>query len=795
MNKIKQLLSIMTLFIVFLSLTQAQAQAENGNITGTVKDQTGTALERVNILVENTSFGTYTDESGKFSISNFPPGDFEIRATIVGFEPIKQQITVKSGETTTVFFDVAEKIYKLSEVAVIGRIGVTQVEPQKVRYSTKDLPSQNGGTAGDILKNMLSVAMGGSPNHNRDIRYRGLGNGYTAVLINGNPSGLTGNNREMVLDMIPASQIDYIEIISNPTADQIANGINGIVNIVLKKGKSLEKNKGQISFYADNQKGSNSNVTMQYNNEKLSVLGSFDKLKRNANKFDDGFQTKFNTDGSLKETIAIEKSEIKTFDNTTASGRIGYTLKNNLTFVGEYIFGEQAENKEKEELNITNKPDNTFKSGKKRFENEDKLTQFYNPSIIITKYWKNSSLEVNINSNISNENKEKLFQEYTTKSDAVVDYTKLPTQQAETEKIQFKNYFPSVAFKSNVGSNGTIKTGFQGYLTNRNANKETKKLNNITNVWALVPNNTNQFNLAENTFASYLTSNWDLNKFKLILGYRHEFTSLKSESINTTTLNKSSDYQIALPNFSLTYLLTDKSYLKSSIGRRVRRPAFNDMNPTIEIKSATEIKVGNPDLKPEKAWAYEFGYFGEIKKVNYGVNVFHRNINDLIQKNITTDNLGVTTESFINLNRAISSGIEFLVGVAPVKWYDLNISYSRFRSEIKDNSEFNGDALKDQTDWTLKAINNFNLPKGFDIQVTTNFVGPKISKQESEKTIWFADLGIEKQVFTNGFFSVRVTDVFDTLKKQKTKNTIVQIEQMTENTPGTIVSAGLRWEF
>lgn len=481
-----------------------------------------------------------------------------------------------------------------------------------------------------------------------------------------------------MLDMIPASQIDYIEIISNPTADQTANGINGIVNIVLKKGKSTNKQNGQISFYADDQKGSNGNVALQYNTENFSVSGSFDKLKRNANKFDNGSQTKFNTDGSLKETVAIEKSEIKSFDNTTASGRIGYTTKNNLSIVGEYIFGEQTEDKGKEELNSIYKPDNTFKSGKKRFEIENKLIKFYSPSITIAKNWKNSSFELGLNANFSDESKEKLLQDYTTKPDLTVDYTKLPTPQAEKEKIQFKNYFPSFALKTKVGTKGTIKTGFQGFLTNRNANKETLKLNNTTNVWAIVPNNTNQFDLEENTFASYVTSNWDLNKFKLILGYRHEFTSLKSESINTTTLNKSSEYQIALPNFSLTYSLTDKSYLKSSIGRRVRCPAFNDLNPTVEIKSATEIKVGNPDLKPEKAWAYELGYFGEAKKVNYGVNIFHRNINDLIQKNITTDNSGVTTESFTNLNRAISSGVEFLVGVAPVKWYDLNINYSRF---------------------------------------------------------------------------------------------------------------------
>lgn len=683
----------------------------------------------------------------------------------------------------------------LNEVTISSKIGVTQVEPQKIRFSTSDLSSQRGGTAGDILKNMMSVAMGGSPNHNRDIRYRGLGNGYTTVLINGKPSGITGNNRETVLDMLPAGQIDYIEIISNPGADQTANGMNGIVNIVLKKGSTSSKQNGQIAFYADNQKGSNGNIGLQYGNEKWNISGSFDKLKRSANKFDDGQQTKFNTDGSLKESVAIDKAEIKSFDNTNATSRIQYNVNNNLSIIGEYLYGEQTENKTKEEYNITNTATNTFKSGKYNNEKEDKFLKFHNPSFTVTQKFDKSIFEFSINANYSEENKDKLVLAYTTKDASTVDYTKLPTQQKENEKIEFKNYFPSLFYKTKLSNTINLKTGFQGFITNRISAKEVFKLNNSTNEWAIVPNNTNGFQTQEHTFASYITSDINLNKFKITLGFRHEYTNIETESKNTTTINKKSDYQIPLPNFSLTYSLTDQSYFKSSIGRRVRRPGFNDLNPTIEIKSITEIKVGNPNLTPEKAWAYELGYFGESNKINYGINVFHRDIQGLIQKNLTTDDEGVTTESLANLNHAISSGVEFLVGIQPVNWYNLNINYSRFWSEIKDSSSFDGEAIKDQTDYTFKAINDFKINSGFSFQFIANIVGPKNTSQETEKTIWYSDLGLDKQMFKNGFFTLRVSDVFDTLKKQKVKNTIVQIENTTENTPGRIITAGVRWQF
>jgi outer membrane receptor for ferrienterochelin and colicin len=389
--------------------------------------------------------------------------------TIETFDTISDTIKNKKGET-------------LKEVIVSSKIGVTQIEPQKIRFSTKDLPSQNGGTAGDILKNMLSVSMGGSPNQNRDIRYRGLGKGYTTVLINGKQSGIIGNNRETVLDMLPASQIDYIEIISSPTADQTSNGINGIVNIVTKKGAKTNQN-GQIQVFADSQNGYNGSVLLQHATDNFSISGSFDKLKRNANKFDDGTQTKFNTDGSLKETIGIKKAEIKSFDNSTATAKLGYNTKNNWDFSAEYIYGEQIEDKEKEELNLTFSNTNVFKSGKKRFSPEYKTSKFHNPSLNINKNWEKSSLDFTFNTNLTTETKDNLQQDYTTNEAGDVNYTKIPAQQLLLDNVKFTNYFPSIAFRSALGEKGTIKTGFQSFLTNRTAQRTTTKLDSSSNIW------------------------------------------------------------------------------------------------------------------------------------------------------------------------------------------------------------------------------------------------------------------------------------------------------------------------
>lgn len=701
----------------------------------------------------------------------------------------KADSTQVSKDTTLTLKDLT-----LNEVVVFSKIGVTQVEPQKIKYAFSDLPSQNGGTAGDILKNMPSVAMGGSPNHNRDIRYRGLGNGYTTVLINGKQAGMIGNNRETVLDMIPATQIEYIEIISNPSADNVSNGINGIVNIVLKKGASIGTS-GQVSFFADNLKGYNSNASVQHTQGNFSISGSFEKLKRNADKFDNGNQIKYNTDGSVKETVGIDKSEIKSFDNTSASLRASYQTKNNWKVVGEYFYGTQVEDKTKEELNRTFNANTTFKSGKSRMETELKNLKFHNPSVSLEKNWENSSLVFALNTNFTEESKAKTLKDYNANAQGVRIENVLPAQQKENEIIDFKNYFPSVTYTNKVNRNFSFKTGYQGFITERKADRQMTKINNANNTWEVVPNNTNQFNLEEQTHAGYFSGNLTFEKLRMTIGYRHEYTAIHSQSIANTTAENKADYHLVLPNASLTYSVTPKSYLKSSVGRRVRRPAYTDLNPFVEIKSLTEIKIGNPDLVPETAWAYELGYFKEIKGVNFGVNLFYRNINNLIQKSITTDADGITKETVINLSRAVSSGAELLVGFQATKWYSANLNFSKFWSEIRSNEAFDGEALKDQTAWTIKALQDLSLPKKIKFQIASNFIGPKRTSQESEETIWFTDVALEKQFLEKGFFTIRITDIFDSLKKEKTKNTGVQLERITENTPGRILSAGIRWQF
>jgi outer membrane receptor for ferrienterochelin and colicin len=135
-----------------------------------------------------------------------------------------------------------------------------------------------------------------------------------------------------------------------------------------------------------------------------------------------------------------------------------------------------------------------------------------------------------------------------------------------------------------------------------------------------------------------------------------------------------------------------------------------------------------------------------------------------------------------------------MTSVNPFEFWQLNASYSIFESEIT-SGDYEGDALKDQYKWSAKAINDFKLPYKTNLQLSFNAVGPKVSATKEESTIWFADLGIEKKLVKGGSLFVWVSDVFDSLAKEKTELTDKSSTYEYETTMGRIFMVGIKYRF
>lgn len=779
---------------MFLAFSFAMGQCQ---ITGNLIDEENEAVAYADVVLTRTedqlTVSVLSDNKGYFCLKNIQKGTYQLNTSMLGFETWSGSITITDDATSVNLPDIKMKVSvtDLAEVLITGTSHISEIKPSMIKYKTSSLISQSGGTAGDILKNMPSVAMGGSPGHNRDIRFRGLGNAYTKVLINGRESGLSGNNRETVLDQIPAASISHIEIMAVPGAEYQGEGINGIVNIVLKDNANFGLH-GKVEAMGGNHNGTSGGFSISNKTEKLNVFANYDFLNRNLPKPKNKLKTDF-SNGKVTQVEDSYEYENKNFTNHNLRTGMDYLLNTKTKLSAEYIFGYQLEDKDRSLEYTRTDGAGKFKSAARELKTEYKPNEYHQVYGAFEHTFASKS-KLLINASYQTEEQKKTEEKATyalTQNGKWANFQ--PALENKYENQEGEKYLWNATLsKVKLGKN-LLNVGYAGEADSRTFNNTTDKFSYKDTIWTKSGNGFDNFKVNETTHAFFVTNEYKVAFLKLKAGLRFETTQTKGNA-QTTNLNASKNYSLLLPSASATFNLDKTQYLTVNVGRRIRRPGFKDLNPFTEQKEPTKYAKGNPELKPEKAWAYELGYLKNFNKFNVGANLFYRDITDVIQKTITEDDNGIVTEQPQNTGRAYVAGYELMSTIKPFDFWQLALSFAQFESEIT-NGDYSGDALSDQYKWSGKAITDFTLPKGWSAQVSFNAVGPKISDSKEESTIWFADLGIEKRFMTNGALTFRMTDLFDSLAKRKTERTDKSTTVETEYGLGQVFLVGLGWKF
>ncbi|MEY1638971.1 TonB-dependent receptor [Tenuifilum osseticum] len=787
----KILLAMVGALLVSQTYSQDKCQ-----IKGNIVDQNGEALQFATVQIINISNGVVkgvvTDSYGYFCDENMVKGRYKIKITYIGFETFESDVfEIKNGDTYT-FNDISlvSNNTQLSEVIVIGSAIVSEIKPTTIKYKANALVSQQGGSVGDILKNMPSVSMGGSPGHNRDIRFRGLGNAYTKVLINGKESGLKGNNLETVLDQIPASSIESIEILSVPSAEYSSEGINGIVNITLKENKFYGTS-GSAQILAGNFNGLQGEVGLSHKTSKYSIFGQYDFQQRTLPKEKTEFKTNFNNVNITGYDEKVEFEE-KSFNNHFLRTGFEFNPLPKTFFRAEYIYGYQLEEKSKNTIITKQNADGSFKSAQQEKKPELNPNTYQQIVTSIVHTWKNRSVKADFSYMNSLQKLEDYKSLYNIdETGRLLDFQ--PKLENKNESKMVDDYNWNVSINDIKIYDHNIKLGYSGKYEVSDFRLSVDKYNYSDTLWITQASGFDNFNLTYENHAFFISDEFSFDFLRAKAGLRYEYSELVGHAEGNVYNGKGAN-NILLPNLSLTLNIDKTQYFSVNFGRRIRRPGYKDLNPYLEEKNPGEFKQGNPDLMPETAWAYEVGYFKNFKRFNFGTNVFYRDINDVIQKNITEDNLGNRTETPQNTGHAKLMGVEFMSAVKPFRFWEFNANYSIFHSEIT-SGEYQGDALKDQFKWSAKVINDFKLPYSTKIQFAFNAIGPKISNEKEENTIWFADLGIEKNITDKGSIIFRVSDLLNSLEKEKIEITDKSTTRAIETTEGRIFMLGLKYNF
>lgn len=771
--KIKSLIIlIISLVVIPVSFAQNfngrnnQSGMSTGKIIGSLFDaQTNQIIEYGNIvlfLTKDSSMvtGTISDKTGKFTLSNLQFGMYYLKASFIGYvtkfiDSIRvnpKSLEINLGE---IFLD--EESIELGNILVTGQkeMVINNLD-KKIINVEKDLTSI-GGSAVDVVGNIPSVTVDLDGN----VSFRG--NQNITILIDGKPSELVGSSNSDILNSIPASSIESIELVTNPSARYDPDGSSGILNIILKKRINGGLN-GSVSLNVGTRDKYNGSINLNYKTPNFNFFSSFDsRIMRNEN---EGNSLRTNNIANTISYLDQTNEGIFKFNSNNVTAGLDYFYNdfNTLTFSYRYRkFGFDSDGFFKTiNLNSFNQQTNYFERSSIADRNMDGSN--YTLSYRRTSEIKGNELtaDVIIGDFAMNRNERIIQTDF--------DINTIPIRESQ-QKALSSNSNKQLTFQSNyvnpIEGFGRIETGFKTTFKNLKTKNDYQKFNQSTSIWIDDPLRKTDFDYKEQIYAVYGIYSNNINKFQYQLGLRVEQANVDgSESVTSTFFNK--NYFALYPTIHLVQGLPDDQEIQLSYSRRVERPNNRRLNPYVDKSDSLNIQYGNPELNPEFVNSIDLGYSKFFGKTSLTSSIFYKLTDDAIDSYTFLRDDGVTETTWRNLSKSTSYGIE-LTAVHPLfEWFRLNGSFSYFNTRFEEP-----EITKDDFSWIAKLSTMILLSKDFNVQINANYNSPIVTSQGRIKEVFTTDFAVKKD-FMDGRLSVtfRVSDIFNTRKMDSETNGI-----------------------
>lgn len=713
--------------------------------------------------------GTISNDEGRFSIPGIKPGNYILVASLIGYKIKMQSLYVGSLSPYLDLgaIEIEENTSMLQVVEVSARQDEVSGKMDKKTFSVEDNVSQSGGSVLQVMQNLPGVTV-------QDGKVQLRGNEKITILVDGKQTALTGFGSQYGLDNIPASAIEKIEIINNPSSKYDANGNAGIINIIMKKNQQegfngkvgLAGGLGALWIKKDNlptirpqyqaTPKINPSLSLNYRKKKVNVFLQSDYLyTETLNKNE--FVTRNYTDGTVIRQ-QTKRNRNTQFTNAKAGFDWNMSERNQLTVSG--LFGSEK---------IIDRGDQPFFNS--NLDNRLRLWQFLE-----------DELKTTVMASAAYQHK---FNEAGRLFNLGFNYT----FHRENEKYFFDNILPTYtghdAFKLLSDEQvfdlnadyikplkyGRIETGLK--IRKRDIPTNMQFFPGINS-----PLDTNAGGAAtykEIIPAIYGTYVYESKKVEAEVGLRLEYVDLQYQVNPDHNTYKSDGYAYTqpFPTLRLGYKFNDHNKLSLFYNRRVDRPNEVDIRIFPKYDDAEIIKVGNPGLKPQFTNSFEMGYKKSWERGYLYMAAYHRMADATITR-ISTTIPGSTLiyAIFQNVNKSYNNGLEMVFTQEVTKWYSFNLNLNGYHNRIDGFTVNNlypvthtfSASTQEIYSGNAKFNNTFHFKKDIDAQITAIYLAPDLIPQGKIGQRFSLDLGVKKKIQKGkGEIFLNATDVLNTM--------------------------------
>ena len=520
-----------------------------------------------------------------------------------------------------------------------SKIVVTQEEIQ--RYGDSNI--------GDVLKRLPGVTIGGVQGRGGAIRMRGLGAGYTQIMLNGEPSppGFS-------LDSIAPDNIERIEVFRSATAELSTQAIAGAINIVLKKAIVTAQRELKLGFSEENGKyGANASLQLSDKAGRMSYT-----VSGNLNHGDferPSISDEVMTDANGKPVYA-RRTDTKSngsFSFIGLSPRVNWMLENGDMLTSQSFLNANRFTFNNSDVTTTSVPDERLYLNSASNGSSSSASARTNLNWV-HKLADSAKLDVRLGANVNRRSSDNTF----VGSSAKQTLTRTANSSNTDNGFTFGGKYTAPFVEDHA-----IAAGWDGgYSTREDDNKQTDVL---TGNGAIRPINLNEtFNADVTRLALYVQDEWTVSKlWSVYAGIRWEGIDTHSQGSDYAEVNNRSS--VVSPILQTLYKLpgSKNDQIRVGLTRTYKAPDTGNLIPRRFISSNNSAtspdRMGNPNLKPELAWGLDTGFEHYLPDGGIlSVNFFLRKIDDFTRTGVSNVN-GTWIAMPVNDGQATTRGVEF----------------------------------------------------------------------------------------------------------------------------------------
>jgi iron complex outermembrane receptor protein len=788
MNIVKGLIVAAT-FLLFISTAFAQ---NAGKITGSLISKSTKAPEGATISLlrakDSATVKLAAAKNGEFSFEKIADGKYLVAVAAVGHRKAYSKIVELNPQQQLVQLPVIsiEPLSKeLAGVTVTAKRPLVEQRIDRTIVNVDASVTNIGTSALEVLEKSPGVSV------DRDGNISLKGKDGVLIMVDGRPTQMSGADLANLLRNMNSSQLDQIEIMTNPPARYDAAGNAGIINLKTKKIITAGINGSASIAYAQGRYPKvNEGFNFNYREGKLNL---FTNLSHNYQKR----FTQMRLDRNIfnSNTNTVDKIFNQVGDRVGSGNAYSAKLGADFFATKKTTFGAVVNLNARNIL--SNNPNIT-----KISDAAKNLESITNALVDNKTYWNSISTNLNFRTILNKKGSEITadldFAKHTMDNDLfmVNSYTDAngnPFRKADTlTGILPQNidvYTGRVDYLLPLKNNARFEAGFKTGIVRTDNNASYDSIQNGNTIHDF--NRSNHFVYEENINAAYANLSTSLSKkISAQFGLRAENTNAKGKQLTTgTTFDR--HYTQLFPTAYFQYKANEKNVFSANFGRRVSRPSYQSLNPFIRFIDRYTFSQGNPNLKPSVSNSIEFGH---TWKNQITTTINYTNVQDIIQEVIQQKG-----QEAYNMPANVSTLNQFGIAVnanTPIrKWWTSSININVFNDHYKgviNNAPIDLTA----TSFIFNATQQFKVNKTLTAEINGRYRNGWLEGVLRTKPVGFVGAGLSQQILKNkGSIRLTARDIFWTQRlrgRTQYGNVDVEMRQVSET---QIVTLGFTYSF